>query len=68
MTGQQADMAAKDPQGGQKYWFDGLPYEGIKTSNQTGSQKYWFDGLPAEYLFPAGSVTRPFPMFRPDTE
>lgn len=45
--------------GSQKYWFDGLPAEGIqKLTNDTGTQKFWFDGLPAEYTFPNSS--KPF--------
>jgi hypothetical protein len=47
-------MPAQNPQGAQKYWFNGLPFVGVKNSAAaTGAQKIWFNGLPAEALFPA---------------
>jgi hypothetical protein len=45
-------MSAQDPQGGQKFWFNGLPFPGVKVSARgTGGVKYWFNGLPEQTLF-----------------
>ncbi len=46
-------MAAVDPLGDQKYWFEGLPWEGLNKLDQ-GTQKYWFEGLSGRDLFPTG--------------
>ena len=48
-------MPAIDPAGEQAHWFEGLPYEGVKTSIDTGAQAHWFEGLPAPYVIPASS-------------
>ncbi len=40
-----------------KYWFNGLPFQGVKTANDNGEIKFWFNGLPGQYIFPA--VTPP---------
>ncbi len=51
-------MAASNPNGEQKYWFKGLPYEGLlKAGNEAGTQKYWFQGLPDQNLFPPSTFT-----------
>ena len=47
-------MTAQDPKGGQKYWFDGLPFSGVENSAaSTGEVKFWFNGLPASSIFPS---------------
>lgn len=45
-------MAAVDPGGGEGYWLDGVPWEGVATVD-TGGESYWVDGLPATWLIPA---------------
>jgi hypothetical protein len=52
-------MSATNPHGIQKYWFKGLPFEGVaKTSPvDEGTQKYWFNGIPSEYIYLAIAST-----------
>jgi hypothetical protein len=59
-------MAATDPLGGQKFWFNGVPYQGVrKSGNETGGVKFWFNGAPVAFLLP-GTTT---PVFmRPDAD
>lgn len=46
-------MAALDPQGGQKYWFRGLPFPGVaKAGSDPGSLQFWFRGLPSAGIYP----------------
>lgn len=53
-------MAASDPLGGQKFWFDGAPVTALrKTSNETGSEKFWLDGAPVSWLLPASQAGNP---------
>lgn len=50
-------MAAVDPQGDQKYWFFGLPFDGAKNGTKDmGEIKYWFFGLPGTPLFPTAAA------------
>lgn len=47
-------MNAVDPQGGQKYYTDGSPVEGVRFEpSQTGTQQYWFEGQPVVDMTPA---------------
>lgn len=39
----------------ERYWFEGLPADGLVRLNQ-GTETYWFEGLPGNWLFPAGGV------------
>lgn len=48
-------MAATNPNGNEKYWFDGLPFEGLLLQDE-GTEKYWQDGLPGDALFPTGGA------------
>lgn len=44
--------------GAVKYWFNGLPLDGLSTT--AGTVKYWFNGLPYDTLAPSaapGGVT-----------
>lgn len=43
--------------GTQKFWFDGLPADGLQNTNDIGTQKFWFDGLPEGYIYPSGIST-----------
>ena len=48
-------MAAVDPYGNQKYWIDGMTFEGVKkqaSGIDTGSQLYWVNGMTEQNLFP----------------
>ena len=47
-------MPAVNPQGSQKYWFNGLPFVGVAKSTPVdeGTQKYWLEGLAGESLYP----------------
>jgi hypothetical protein len=46
-------MSYQDPNGSEKFWFDGVPFSGIQVSNQDGrSEKFWFDGVPWAALMP----------------
>ena len=61
-------MGAVDPEGGQKYWFEGLVWKGLKNGSlDQGEQKYWFEGLTGVALFPEEeeTITGPVPLFRP---
>lgn len=43
----------QDPQGEMLYWFDGLPFGGVKNgTNDMGEMLFWFNGLPGGFLFP----------------
>jgi hypothetical protein len=44
-------MPAVNPQGTEKYWFNGLPAEILKKEDE-GTEKYWFNGLSGESLIP----------------
>lgn len=44
-------MAAINPAGSEKYWFEGLPSEILKKEDE-GTERYWFEGLPGESLIP----------------
>lgn len=48
-------MPAIDPEGGNAYFFEGLPFAGLRSDEDGGTQKFWFEGLPFSDLFPAGS-------------
>lgn len=43
-------MPASNPGGGQKFWFNGVPYDGVRTATATTGVKYWFNGLPMDML------------------
>ena len=48
-------MPAQDPQGGQKFWFNGVPFAGVENSAaDTAGVKFWFNGVPTPAMFPAG--------------
>ena len=53
-------MTAVNPSGNEKYWLDGLPFEGLLLQD-VGTEKYWFDGLPGENICPMSApiVTTP---------
>jgi len=52
MIGRWLRWAAVDPEGGQKYWFEGLTWAGLKNGSlDQGEQKYWFEGLTRVALF-----------------
>lgn len=54
-------MAVED--GGQKYWIDGLPWDGLGLSPpyDEGQQKFWQDGLPSQNLLVLGQPSPPSP-------
>ena len=36
-----------------KYWFNGLPFQGLKSASaDTDTLTYWFNGQPEQALFP----------------
>lgn len=36
---------------GSKYWFNGLPVDGVQQpTKDNGADKYWFNGLPVTFL------------------
>jgi len=46
-------MASANPDGQMQFWFEGLPFGGVKlTPNDMGQIQFWFDGLPGRFLFP----------------
>ena len=46
-------MSAINPNGSQTYWFNGLPFQGVKKAGtDTDTLTYWFNGLPEQALFP----------------
>jgi hypothetical protein len=51
---------------GAKYWFNGLPVDGLQQSTKdTGATKYWYNGLPVDFLAsygapPAANTKRTF--------
>ena len=46
-------MAAIDNKGDEKYWIEGLPFQGLRFEPaKPGSEKYWVNGLPEENLTP----------------
>lgn len=49
--------APTDSSGTEKYWSDGLPFDGVnKAGNDPGTEKFWFDGLPEMPLIVASST------------
>lgn len=45
-------MPAQNPQGGQQYWFNGVPFVGVRNAAaDTSTLKFWFNGVPAEAVF-----------------
>lgn len=51
-------MPAQNPSGSQTYWFNGLPFQGVRSASaDTTTLKYWFNGLPEQALFPAEGGT-----------
>lgn len=55
-------MANVNPNGDQKYWFDGETFGGVLNgTNDQGAQKYWTEGQPTGYIYPSGAppVTTP---------
>jgi hypothetical protein len=54
-------MASINPQGDEKFWLNGLSFEGLLLgSNDSGTEKFWINGLSAEYLFPASNIESSF--------
>jgi hypothetical protein len=50
-------MPAQNPSGSQKYWFNGLPFQGVKKAGtDTDTLTYWFNGSPEQALFPDEAV------------
>jgi hypothetical protein len=46
-------MAAVDPQGGEKYWIEGVSFEGIRNQQtNTGEEKCTYQGKSEQNLFP----------------
>lgn len=46
-------MAAIDPNGTEKYWFDGLTFKNERLHvARARSERYWFDGLPVTFMTP----------------
>lgn len=46
-------MSAVDTKGDEKYWINGITFEGLRFSpTNTGSVKYWFEGMAEENLTP----------------
>jgi hypothetical protein len=41
---------ASDSSGSQRYWIDGIPYSGLRTTGGLNMQ-FWNDGIPQFYLF-----------------
>lgn len=56
-------MSAINPQGNEKYWFNGSPFTGLKDLNNTGEEKYWYNGSPIDFLMGEGSTAKFFIMF-----
>lgn len=57
-------MAASDPAGGQKFWFNGVPYQGVdKPGTDTLGLKYWFNGVPVQTVIPASADTVAYAAF-----
>ena len=52
-------MAAIDPNGQMQFWFNGLPFAGIKNANDSGEMQFWFNGFPNRYIFPASVTPTP---------
>ncbi|QDW39012.1 hypothetical protein FFI89_018785 [Bradyrhizobium sp. KBS0727] len=45
-------MTIVTPTGGQKYWYNGVAFEGLKKSGATsGDSKYWYGGVASPFLF-----------------
>jgi hypothetical protein len=51
-------VAAQNPDGSQLYWFNGLPFQGVRSASaETTTLTYWFNGLPEQVLFPEEAST-----------
>lgn len=55
-------MAASDPAGGQKFWFNGIPFQGVaKSGTDPTGLKFWFNGVPFDSIIPSGVVAEKVP-------
>lgn len=53
-------MAASNPAGEMQFWFNGLPFGGVKLgTNDMGEMQFWFNGLPGGFLFPTAAPPPP---------
>lgn len=51
-------MAAANPNGEQKFWISGQPFEGLfRNGDDMGTTKFWSSGIPGQYLYPFSSST-----------
>ena len=53
-------MGTVNPKGSEKYWFEGLPFDGLKSFDTeiVAGEKFWFQGLPLKHLFPSTGSCR----------
>ena len=53
-------MSAVNPRGSEVYWFEGLPFDGLKTPyyEYINGERFWFEGLPLEHLYPSTGSRR----------
>lgn len=57
-------MSASDPIGGNKFWFNGVPFSGVNNSaTNTAVLKYWLNGVPMDALFPASGTQQAYVVF-----
>jgi hypothetical protein len=56
-------MSIVNPQGNEKYWFNGFVFVGLKLQQSTGTEKYWFNGAPIDFLMPRKSAAGFIIMF-----
>ena len=61
-------MSIVNPNGSQAYWWNGLPFNGVKLgTNDSGNMQFWFNGVPNQYLFPASGGSGPANLKSLDT-
>lgn len=58
-------MSATNPNGSEKYWLNGQPFDGLQneSNKDTGNEKYWLNGSPVDYIIPTGNQTKFFLLF-----
>lgn len=46
-------MAAVDTNGDNKYWIDGIPFEGLRFEpSLVGTDRFWLNGIPETNMTP----------------
>jgi hypothetical protein len=54
-------MAVPNLRGDEKYWVDGVPFRGLRDSNNPNTLKFWQNGEPLDFIQP--NITKQYSFF-----